>query len=690
MSITLNSIKFKKENIMRNYSNSSIIYVSNKIGDDGLSGFSHQLNGFGEGPIKTLSRALEMIESMRVCNVFKPITVKIMDDLFVSSPIVIKENANNICFESNNNDKVRIIGGKHITGFKKDTLNGFDCVSVYLDDVKKGLWNFTDLYVEGKRANLSKYPKEGFLKAEKTEHDITDEAFKPSTWFIAEKNTLDQIDDLEHCILSFCHYFIDEHTPIESYDKKSRKVTLKYSPCMTMNTNYDKVDSSTFFYYLENTKKGFNEPNDWFLDVENGKLYYFPPKDVEVESLEVFAPQTTCFFSTQGKLTNKAKNISFRNLTFMCSKGDYIGKNKNCDEGFYASDEQSWAYAFGSMRFENAVNCSIYNCDFYALGLHAIELTFGCKNIRIEECNIHDIGGGGIKVFGAQYGEPEEKECSHNVFRNNHIYRCGKRYYAACGILLCHSSNNEISNNQIHDINYTGISVGWVWGYDESNSYANLIKHNHVYRIGMGPLSDMGAIYLLGKQTGTVVQSNIVHDVLSKHGGTYGLYADEGSSYVTFENNVVYNTTLASMHVHLGNENVVRNNVFAFGKQNIINVSMRENHNMALFEHNAFIADTEKIYGNSYVDNVYPNPSFYSDNNLIISLNKKAVLTKIGKNGTIVDFDKWKTIYGLDKNSSSIVCKQNLHKYFDNLTSLIEQKGIEKTIFTVLRKFNID
>ena len=675
---------------MKNYANSSIIYVSQIIGNDLLSGFSSKEDGFGDGPIKTIDRALEMVKSMRTCNVLKPITVKLMDDFYLNSPIVINESLNDICFESFGAIKKRIIGGKRITGFENDKLNGINCISVYLDDVKNGLWNFTDLYVNGKRANLAKFPKNEFFKAELTEFDKTKDAFSPSSWFIAEKNTIENIEDLDNCILSFCHYFIDEHTPIESFDVNSRKVKLKYKPCMTMNTNYDNVNSSTFYYYLENTKKGFTEKGDWFLDIKNGKLYYYPLDDENIENLEIFAPTTTHLFCIEGNDQTNAKNIRFQNLIFTCSKGDYIGKNTNRYEGLFASDEQSWAYAFGAMRFSNADNCSIYNCEFYALGLHAIELISACKNIRVEKCDIHDLGGGGIKVLGVDCNAPIEHNCTNNVFSNNHIYRCGRRYYASCGILLCHSSYNEISNNTIHDINYTGISIGWIWGYDNSNSHSNLIRHNHVYNIGMGPLSDMGAIYLLGKQPGTIVQSNIVHDVLSKHGGTYGLYADEGTSYVTFENNVVYNTMLASMHVHLGNENIIRNNVFAFGKRNIINVSMRENHDIALFERNVFISDNEKIYGNSYKDNIYPNPSFYSNNNLIISLNKKAVLTKIGKSDTEIYFDKWKSIYGLDKNSKHVIYKQNLHEYFDNLSTIITKIGIEETIKKVFQKFNIN
>lgn len=77
---------------------------------------------------------------------------------------------------------------------------------------------------------------------------------------------------------------------------------------------------------------------------------------------------------------------------------------------------------------------------------------------------------------------------------------------AGCGILLMHASECEISDNEIHDLEYTGISIGWCWGYADSSTYGNIIKGNHIYDIGKGNLSDMGGIYL-----------------------------DEGSSYMTVE-----------------------------------------------------------------------------------------------------------------------------------------------------------
>ncbi|MBQ8658667.1 MAG: right-handed parallel beta-helix repeat-containing protein [Clostridia bacterium] len=671
---------------MKNFSNSATIYLSPLNGDDHLSGYAPIANGFGDGPIKSFQRLLEMVRSMRLCNVFNPVTVKILGDVYLSDTVLLDQTCNDICFEAFDDKPIKIIGGKRITGFSKDCLNGVECLSVVLPEVKSGTWSFTDLYVNGKRATLSRYPRASFLKAETTEYPNPNGDFIPSKWFIAEKNSVEAIDDIEHATVSFCHYFIDEHSPIESYDADTRKITLKYLPCMTMATNYESVNPSTFLYYLENVRKGFLSKGDWYLDVKNGKLYYFPLDGQNAENIEVFAPTTKRLFSIVGDERRKARNIRFRNLSFTCSKGDYIGKNENTDERAYASDQQSWVFAFGAVSFENAANCSIQHCKFYALGLHAIELKTGCTAIRIENNEIHDIGGGGIKVLGAPHGAPETQNSQYNVFNHNCIHDCGQRYYAACGVLLAHTSHNEISDNTIYNINYTGISVGWVWGYDESSAYANIIRRNHVHHIGMGPLSDMGAIYLLGKQNGTIVEENIVHDVESKHGGTYGLYADEGTSFAVFERNIVYNTMLASFHVHLGNQTVVQNNVFAFGKQNIVNVSMYENHSMAIFERNVFVADQEKIYGNSYKHYLYPNPSFYSDENLIISLNGQPVFTKIGENARPVYFEQWTSVYGLDKNSKVLTTQQDLHEYFENIPSLIEKIGIEKTVLQVFKQ----
>src|SRR5439155_26880278 len=145
---------------------------------------------------------------------------------------------------------------------------------------------------------------------------------------------------------------------------------------------------------------------------------------------------------------------------------------------------------------------------------------------------------------------------------------------------------NRVAHNHIHDFSYTGISVGWTWGYGKTLARDNVIEFNAVHDLGKERLNDMGGIYTLGVQPGTVIRSNVFHDIAGFRYGGWGIYLDEGSTEILVEKNLVYRTTHGGFHQHYGRENIVRNNIFALGRDAQIQRTRAEPHSSFPFERN--------------------------------------------------------------------------------------------------------
>ena len=651
---------------MRNYQTASTIYVSFRDGNDGFSGLSPVCDRKSNGPVKTLQQAFSMIGQFRKDGLRQPFTVKLMDEIVpLSSTLRIAPRADdryseltpsNFTVEPYGEGKVTLLGGEVITGFQPAFFNGVACLCADVPEAKDG-WRFTDLYVGNDRAKMTRHPETGFFNPVDVENHAT-KLTSPSDWFIAKKGDIPAGTDLSDAVISFGHYWIDEHSAVESYDPKTEKVTLKSATRFTIAP--EAGPSARMDYYIENLPFAFKNPGEWYLDGKGGKLYYIPKDASETaETLTVYAPKLNRILDIVGTPECPADGVRFRRIKFACTKGEYesIGYPRTHGgvgggSGYasytpgkaYASDLQACSDMHGAIQMTYAKNCVFENCDICQVGNHGLSMDDGCVDNRVESCHFYCLGAGALRISGGLTFDEPGTFTHGNVITNCHMEDGGRRHFAACGVAIVHSAYNEISHCSIHDFFYSGISAGFVWGYHDTNTHHNRFIKNHIYNLGKGVLSDMGGIYLLAPQPGTVVEGNVIHDVKCKVYGGWALYTDEGSSFITVENNVCYNCSSNCYHQHYGQYNVLRNNIFAYSGEELVKLSRREARLGLIVEGNIFYSSGSAAYGNP------TSATLSSDRNLFYNEADATCPAVKSWEGT-VPFAEVGDTFGFDENS---------------------------------------
>jgi|GEM_PF-1934085 len=146
---------------------------------------------------------------------------------------------------------------------------------------------------------------------------------------------------------------------------------------------------------------------------------------------------------------------------------------------------------------------------------------------------------------------------TNNTISNNYIKRAGSEIAGGGGISGFYTKDLNIVNNEISDITYSGIALGWGWGGELWNygSSGNKILNNYISNTNLSLLDGAG-IYTLGDQPGMVVSGNYVDSPFQGNGA---FYPDNGTNRSVWTDNVCEDALVTYLINGGTNNNVIKN-----------------------------------------------------------------------------------------------------------------------------------
>jgi hypothetical protein len=572
-------------------------------GDDGWSGTRPSpVDGGTDGPFRTVGRAHEAVRSAVDDGRSEPITVSIRGGRYrLSEPLVFDEAERSyppVTYAAYPGEVPVLSGGRPVTGWESTTVNGVDAWKTTIDAVADGEWSFKQLFVDGERRPRPRIP------------DRTDEAFRDGENHTLEEWGMHEISEVppgveqppglggpenrrfvtEHVdpdwrnltdveIVMFSRW-MDERTHVEAFDAETNTVTVA-------NRTFHVSNITDSRFYVENVFEALSKPGQWYLDTDTGECYYVPREDESIGDTRFVAPALERLVEIRGDGEGSyASDVTVSGIVFAHTRWSFQPPR--------GADSQA-EHVPAAVFLRDARECTFERCAFRHLGTFGVEIERASRNNRITRCDFRDLGGGAAQIgqethrdFQGDISETAEwKRNRGNAVEHCRVKRYGRVFRRSTAFLVENAAETRVEHCHAYDAFQPAITAGGQLGFDPSVDGDNTFAFNHFHDVGRGLFNHVSGIYVRGRNPGTVVRGNYVHDT-SGYNRVFALHLDLGCTDTTWEHNVTHGVDFA-IQQHYGRRNTFRNNVLVSEGPAIVRLAKPEADHLDLrFERNVF------------------------------------------------------------------------------------------------------
>jgi hypothetical protein len=323
-------------------------------------------------------------------------------------------------------------------------------------------------------------------------------------------------------------------------------------------------------FYLTNALELLDQPGEWFYDVPRGQLYYWPRVGENLSTAQVVAPTLETVMRVQGTLDQPVSYVQFKGLTFAYTTwlrpseqghvplqagmylldGYSLAKPGTPDKA--GLENQAWiGRPPAGVQVQSAHHTRFERCQFLHMGATGLDYQSGTHDDVITGCTFRDVAVNGFQLgkFSDEsvethlpYNPKDERElCTNELIENNLVTNCGNEDWGAVGIGAGFVRGVTIRHNEVAQVPYTGISLGWGWTKTANAMRDNHVQANYIHHYAQHTY-DVAGVYTLSAQPGTVITENRVDEIgrapyVHDPDHWFYLYLDEGSSNITVQDN---------------------------------------------------------------------------------------------------------------------------------------------------------